>query len=364
MDKEVFVIIMAGGRGERFWPQSRKNKPKQLLKLISDVTLIEQTINRLDGFVKNENIFVITNEEYKVSIQNLLSEIPSENIIGEPIGRDTAPCVALATGVVSAKAESSDAVMFLLPADQVIRDEVNLKQVFTDCINQAKSDNVVTIGVPPTFPSTGYGYIECGDLLDVDTSKTKFYNSLGFKEKPDLQTAEQFISKGNFFWNSGIFVWNVESITSLFQKYAPNLYSIIADFEEAFKVGKLGESLDRIYPTLEKISIDYAIMEKVENIVVAECTFDWDDVGSWTALRNQLPADNEENVKKGNVVSIDGKNNILVSDNDHLLAVLGVDDLVVVHTEDATLVCKSSDAQRIKEIVKYLESDEKYDRYL
>lgn len=364
MDKNnTFAVIMAGGRGERFWPLSRQSNPKQLLKLISDVTLIEQTVNRLDEFVPKENIFIITNVDYVETMQTLLVSLPKENIIGEPVGRDTAPCVALATGVVKAKAKRDDAVMFLLPADHVINDAKSMVEVMQDCCDFAEDDKVVTIGVPPTFASTAYGYIQCGERLSTDKN-TFFYSSKGFKEKPDELTAEQFIKSGNYLWNSGMFGWSVKTICNAFEQHCNELFPAIDQFKNAFDSDNFTEILSELYPKFDKISIDYAIMEKIDNVVVAECTFDWDDVGSWTALRNQLPADESNNVVRGEHISVDSTNNIIVSNPGHIITTIDVEDMIIVQTDDATLVCKADSAQRIKEAIKIMQTDPKMEKHL
>lgn len=359
----TFAVIMAGGRGERFWPQSRQSNPKQLLKLISDVTLIEQTVNRLDGFVPKKNIFIITNDAYVAAMRTLLKELPADNIIGEPIGRDTAPCVALAAGVVKAKAKNDDAVMFLLPADHVINNSDAMIDVMNDCVAFAEHDKVVTIGIPPTEASTAYGYICCGDEI-ANGTKTKFYDSKGFREKPDQATAEKFLKSGNYEWNSGMFCWSVKTICAAFEQHCPEIFSAISKFETAFSNHQINECLKHIYPTFEKISIDYAIMEKIDNIVVAESLFDWDDVGSWTALRNQLPADESNNVVRGTHVGIDSTNNIIVGKPNHVITTIDVDDLIIVQTDDATLVCKAESAQRIKEAIKLMQADPEMESHL
>ena len=359
----TFAVIMAGGRGERFWPQSRESKPKQLLKLISDVTLIEQTVNRLESFVPKKNVFIITNDDYVETMQALLESLPAENIIGEPVGRDTAPCVALAAGVVKAKATSEDAVMFLLPADHVINDSESMVQVMKDCTDFARDGKVVTIGIPPTFPSTAYGYIQCGDKLAGDAS-TSFFESKGFKEKPDLKTAEHFIESGNYQWNSGMFGWSVKTICDAFEEHCPELFPAIDQFKVAFQSNDFSKTLNDLYPKFDKISIDYAIMEKIDNVVVAECTFDWDDVGSWTALRNQLPSDKYGNIIRGNTVSIDSNNNIIVGESDHLIVTIDVENMIIIHTEDATLVCKVDSAQRIKEAINLIKENPSLKKHL
>lgn len=348
--KDVFAVIMAGGKGERFWPQSRVSRPKQLLRLLGDLTMIEQTVNRLKPLMPAENILVITNADYVDAMQSLLEEVPTENIIGEPCGRDTAPCVALAAALVASKTDNPDAVMLVLPADHVINDVDLMVAALTDCTEVAAAGKVVTIGVNPAFPSTGYGYIKCEDPIDTGLN-TKFYVSGGFREKPDVNTAEEFIAAGCYKWNSGMFAWSVATIMDAFRKYAPSLAEGAEILKKSVMEGTFETELNTQYEGFEKISIDYAVMEKVDNVVVAECAFDWDDVGSWTALRNQIKPDVDNNVVRGLHVGLDTKDCIIFGKSDHLISTIDVDDLIIVNTEDATLVCKSESAQRIKEIV-------------
>ena len=362
-NKNVFAVVMAGGKGERFWPQSRTLRPKQLLRLIGKLTLIEQTVERLTPLVPAENIMVITNEDYVAPMRSLLTDIPDSNIIGEPFGRDTAPCIALAAGIVSSKTDNPDAVMIVLPADHVINDTAAMVNVLSDCAEIAINGKIVTIGVNPDFPSTGYGYIKCEDRIDSDLN-TKFFVSGGFQEKPDADTAEKFLSDGCYKWNSGMFVWTVSTIMKAFEKYTPKLAEGAEILKKALLDGEFEEKLKQQYELFEKISIDYAVMEKVDNVVVAECAFDWDDVGSWTALRNQIHPSENNNVVRGMHVGIDTKDCIIVGDSNHLISTIDVEDLIIVHTDDATLVCKSKSAQRVKEIVHKLSENPELKGYI
>jgi len=364
MDKSsVYAIIMAGGKGERFWPQSRASHPKQLLRLIGNLTLIEQTVERLKPMVKAENILIITNQDYVAPMHSLLNDLPPENIIGEPMGRDTAPCVALATALVKARNPDDKAVMMLLPADHVIKDTENMLRVFRDSAELAREGKIITIGVNPSFPSTGYGYIHCGEKLETACS-TSFYTGLGFTEKPDSSTAKEFIAAGCYKWNSGMFLWSVETIYNAFAKFCPELANSVKTLTQTALTEGFAESLRNEYEKLEKISIDYAVMEKVDNVVVAECIFDWDDVGSWMALRNQIRPSGNNNVVSGLHVGIDTNDSIIVGDTTHLIATIDIEDLIIVHTPDATLVCQSKSAQRVKEIVRQIATRQELGKFL
>lgn len=352
MNKNNFyAIVMAGGRGERFWPQSRVSHPKQLLRLIGNLTLIEQTVERLMPLIPAKNILVITNQEYVLPMRSLLSKIPGENIIGEPIGRDTAPCVALAAGIVKAKSNGEEAIMMLLPSDHVIRDTDSMLEVLADSAEIAgRTGNIITVGVNPDFASTGYGYIHCGEDVASGTG-TKFFRSLGFKEKPNMETAEKFIAAKCYKWNSGMFIWKTATIMDALRKYAPSLAVAAETFAQAVTRNELNKVMEEKYKDCEKISIDYAVMEKADNVIVGECSFDWDDVGSWTALRNQIRPSRDNNVIRGLYEGLDTSNCIIVGDTKHLIATIDVEDLIIIHTDDATLVCNAKSAQRIKELV-------------
>jgi mannose-1-phosphate guanylyltransferase len=347
---DIFAIIMAGGKGERFWPQSRSSKPKQLLRLIGNLTLIEQTVERLTPLVDHKNIIIITNDDYVAPMKSLLEDVPNENIIGEPMGRDTAPCIALAAAIVASKTDNPDAVMVVLPADHVINDTKAMVNVLSDCAEVAQKGNIVTIGINPSFPSTGYGYIKCGPKIETGTD-TNFYASEGFREKPDAPTAADFLQAGCYRWNSGMFAWSISTIMKALQDHAPNLAKGAEVLKDAISKDAFERKLQLQYELFEKISIDYAVMEKVDNVVVAECTFDWDDVGSWTALRNQIRPSENNNVVQATHIGLDTKDCIIVGESNHLISTIDVEDLIIVNTEDATLVCKSKSAQRVKEIV-------------
>ncbi len=361
--ENVYAVVMAGGKGERFWPQSRLSHPKQLLRLIGNLTLIEQTVERFDHMLQPDHIIIITNQDYVAPMRSLLPRIPADNIVGEPVGRDTGPCVALAAAMVKARAKNDDAVMVMLPADHVIRDTPSLLQVIRDSVDVAEQGKIVTIGIEPTFPSTGYGYIHCGKPQTAE-SPTVFFNSEGFREKPDMATAEKFLNEKCYLWNSGMFIWSVKVLTAAFRKHAPELAVLMDSLYQAALKGKLMEQLAVEYDRCRKISIDYAVMEKVDNVMVARSTFDWDDVGSWTALRNQIRPEENNNVVRGLHEAVDTKDCIVVSDAKHLVATVDVQDLIIVHTDDATLVCNAKSAQKIKDLVQQISARPELAKFL
>lgn len=365
MDKDFYAVVMAGGRGERFWPQSRASRPKQLLRLIGNLTLIEQTVERLKPLVGDGNTLIITNQDYVAPMRSLIPQLPPANIIGEPFGRDTGPCVAMAVGVIRALSEENDgAVMCMLPSDQIIRDSASMRQVLSDAGRAAvETGKIVTIGIPPGYPSTGYGYIKCGAVADR-SGRTVFRQGEGFKEKPDAETAARMLAEGSYRWNSGIFIWTVGVIMEAFRRHAPGL-AALADAVCRSYPAKMTETIQEEYGKCERISIDYAVMEKLaaEDVLVAESTFDWDDVGSWTSLRNQIRADEDNNVIRGLYEGLNVRNSIIVSDSNHLVAAIDIEDMIIVHTEDATLVCKTASAQRVKELVSKIAADPDLGRF-
>lgn len=358
---DKFVVIMAGGRGERFWPQSRLKKPKHLLPIVGNKSMLGQTVDRLQGIVPIENVLIITNQEQRDSVLEVCPELLPENVIGEPVGRDTAAAVGLAMMLV--KSRNPNAIFAMLPADHVIHDSDGFKKVMEAGFATAEKDAVlVTIGIEPTGPATGYGYIHKGDVLAEENSLT-VYKVQRFVEKPDLATAESYIASKEYFWNAGMFIWSVSTIESAFEKSVPSLYQSLQVIEQAISSGDAIDAvLEKEYPGLEKISVDYAIMEKADNVVTMPSAFDWDDVGEWPAIARHFDKDGEGNVTNGSSALHEASNNIIVSPDGHLTALVGVDDLIVVHTEDATLVCPKSKAQDIKQLVKKITADSNWNK--
>lgn len=342
----LYAVIMAGGRGERFWPQSRNARPKQLLKLLAEASMLQQTVDRLKGLVAPENILVITNKDYVGAVKASV-DLPEVNIIGEPVGRDTGPCVALAAALVRERG-GTDAVMMLLPADHVINRIHDFQQTLHEVVSlTARFPRALfTIGIRPAYPATAYGYICCGQKI-VDAPGS-FFHSKGFREKPDLMTAEQFLAAGNYKWNSGIFIWKLQAIYDNFPLALKNLCDqTVAMLQN----GRFEYDFPEFFAKQQKISIDYAVMEKAPEVVVAEARFDWDDLGSWTALRNQLAPDADGNIIKGEFRGLRTKNLIVCAEKNHLVAAMDVENLIIVNTPDVTLVCSDASDQKIKELL-------------
>lgn len=353
-----YIVIMAGGRGERFWPESRLACPKQLLPIVGDKAMLAQTIDRLDGLVSVKDIFVITNAEQRDTVLQVCPELDPAKVIGEPVGRDTAAAVGLATILV--KRENPNASFAMLPADAVIHDASGLRSTLETAFAAAAARPVLaTIGITASFPATGYGYIQQGASLG-DFAGREVFEVRRFVEKPNLETAQGYVDAGDYFWNAGMFVWSVASITAELEKNTPSLWSALQAIDLGLAAGKaIDPLLEAHYPSLEKISVDYAIIEKAANVVMVESGFDWDDVGEWPAVARHYPADDAGNVVRGQVQLQDASDNIVFSrDEDHLVALLGVRDLIVVKTADATLVCHKDKAQEIKALVQAIGAKE------
>lgn len=346
-----YACIMAGGSGERFWPMSRAQLPKHLLKLFSERTLLEETLRRVEGVVPRSNILVLTNTVQlaatRAALQNLLS---AEQIIAEPAKRDTAPAAALATALVRVRG-GENATLALLPADAFIADASSFgRQLAAAFPRASESGAIVTIAIKPTYPAPGFGYLEMGEE-SVRRSGGTFRTVKRFVEKPDVAMAKQYVESGRFGWNAGIFVWRVGTFMAEAARSAPALAEFIRDYPR--EIGPAGHYLAEKFPMLPKTSVDYAIMEKARSVETLVAEFDWDDVGLWTALPKHLPGDASGNSIRGAVVATDASNNIAFS-NGRTIALVGVKDLVVVETADAVLVCHRDSVQDIKKITAQL----------
>jgi len=351
MTHEPYAVIMAGGRGERFWPLSTSRRPKQLLDLVGDKALIAQAVERVADFIAPDRVFVITNGDLVEATADALPDLPRENIVGEPMGRDTAAAVALGCSLV--KARNEQATFAILTADQVMGDLPIFKQTLMDALSLAEREDVlITMGMTPSHPDTGFGYIRVDEPKE-DASETDFYTVKKFEEKPNLQRAKEFVESGKCYWNSGMFIWSVRSLRKAMMRHCPALTRLIDVMGPHIGKDTFQETLKSEYQQLSKISIDFALMEKVDNIVMAVGKFAWDDVGSWPALERHFPQDEFGNTVAGSAQLLDASNNIVVSKN-HLTACVGVSDLIVVQADGVTLVCDKKNAQDIKRLVKTL----------
>lgn len=363
-----FVLIMAGGRGERFWPVSREKTPKQLIRLLGGRSFLQQAVDRVLPLVPAANILIITNAVQAAEVRRQLPELPKENILGEPVGRDTCAAVTLGAAVVGAR--STTAVMAVLPADHVIHDEKGFRQVLSDAFDVASRGQViVTIGIQPTGPETGYGYIQSGKALPPPASgkplKTPLFKVERFVEKPSLEKAQEYLASGDYRWNAGMFVWSFVTITNALAVHQPEMHQACQRWFAAASKGarKLESVLAAEYPAIRKISVDFALMEKAQNVVVADGRFDWDDLGAWPALARHLRQDAEGNAAIGDLVQVDSARNLVFDGRTRgrtPVTMVGVKDSIVVLTDDATLVASKAESQKIKDLVRKLAADPRW----
>jgi mannose-1-phosphate guanylyltransferase len=366
-NSDRFVIIMAGGKGERFWPVSREKTPKQLLTLLGERSFLQQAVDRVLPVVPLKNILIITNEAQAPEVRKQLPKLPRENVIAEPVGRDTTAAVTLGAALVGAR--STTGVMAVLPADHVISEEKKFQQVLSDAFDLAsRGQAIVTIGIKPTEPATGYGYIAVGEALPPPQGakpyKTSFFRAEQFVEKPNFDRALEYLNSGRYRWNAGMFIWSFVTITEGLQKHQPDMYAACQRwFKVANSPAKLAKVLAKEYPALTKISIDFALMEHAQNVLVADGAFEWDDFGSWTALGRHLKPDAEGNCAVADFVHVDGARNIIfdarTKDRRTPIAIVGLRDSILVQTNDATLLAHKSQAQKVKELVRRLSQDAK-----
>jgi len=346
---------MAGGIGTRFWPESRQAHPKQFLNVFGDATLIQNTVARLQGLVPPERCLVVTHERYVEKTQQQLPALPEANILAEPISRNTAPCIAYAATKLQAR--DPDATMIVLPADHVIEDVARFHEVLEAAIEQAQEpDALVTIGINPTHPATGYGYLQFDgpDAATAPDATPKAYPVRTFAEKPDLATAERFLDSGDFLWNSGMFIWRADTILQQMEMHLPAAYEAFEPVREVVGSDDAEASvLAEAFQNSPRISIDYGVMEQADEVYVVPGSFGWSDVGDWRAVYDLSEKDEHGNAIQGNVLMHDASR-CLVHGGDRLVVLVGVHDVVVVDTDDAVLVCNRESAQQVKNIVEYL----------
>lgn len=341
---------MAGGKGERFWPKSRRRLPKQFLSLTNDgVTMIQHTVRRLLPLVAEEDIYIVTNAGYVPLVEEQLPNIPRENILAEPLARNTAPCIGLAASIIRKKTE--DAVMLVLPSDHLIK----FNEMYIDILSQAvqvaeEGENLVTIGITPTYPETGYGYIHFGR---DDAKRMGVYKVQRFVEKPDSKTAKEYLASGQYLWNSGMFVWKLSTILKNFEEWMPEVYAGLGKIGEAYGTPDFDRVLGECYGAFPSESIDYGIMERAKKIYTIPGNFGWDDVGSWLALERINQTNELGNVIQGDVITIhtDG---CIVSGGKRLIAMVGMENAIVVDTDDAVLICSKDNTQDVKKVIENL----------
>ncbi len=362
---QSFIVIIAGGRGERFWPQSRLSRPKHLLPIVGSTPMLAQTLARVKPIAPPRNLFVITSARQEKAVREVCARfrLPAANIVAEPVGRDTAAAVGLAAALVAQR--DPKGVFAILPADHVIEDTRAYQRDLRAALRAAAAgDVIVTIGIKPDQPATGFGYIRKAAPAGNDAGGG-IIPVAEFVEKPDLATAQRYLASGEYLWNAGMFVWSVPTVEAGLKLHAPELHAGLAPVRAALAKGRrLGPVLAKVYPKLQKISVDYALLEKSRNVVVLPASFDWDDVGEWPAVARHHGQDEHGNVSRGPALVEQGRNNIVISEGRHLVAVVGADDLIVVHTPDATLVCPKNRAQDIKALLKRVEAQPGGQRWL
>lgn len=366
------AIIMAGGRGERFWPLSREHLPKQFLRLAGSGTMLQDTVARVQSLVSPANTYVITGARFAGLVRQQV-EIPAANILLEPQGRDTAPCVGLATAVIRHRFGDDDPVVVVIPADHLIPDTAAFIAAVDTAVAWAEQhDALLTIGIPPTRPETGYGYIKYspGSALSPAGvgSDHPVYQVEKFTEKPDYDTALQFIRAGHYLWNSGMFIWRASVIWEAMARYLPDVYQGLQEIAAAVDTPSFAGVVEGVFPTLEKTSIDFGIMEKADNVYVVPGKFGWDDVGVWSALSRVYQADADNNVVAGRpgsgppegesvpVIFLDSSECVVYCNRERLLATIGVSDLIIVDTEDVLLVCHKNQEQQLKQLLAQLQT--------
>jgi mannose-1-phosphate guanylyltransferase len=348
---DIRAVIMAGGVGTRFWPLSRTQKPKQFLPIISDKTMIEETAHRLLPMISYERIYTIADKNQTLTIKNLLPQIPEENFLVEPQGKNTCPSLMLATA--SIVLQNPEAVVVALPADHLIKDgDRFLKKLEAAGHAAARNDRIVTFGIPPSYPATGYGYIRFSQEDPAHIAGETFFSVETFKEKPGIEQAREFLDAGNLFWNSGMFLWQAKTFPLKLRQYAPRMFPFWEKMVEALEV-KQEALLARVFEDIPSVSIDYALMEKVRPVWMCRGDFGWSDVGSWSSLSEIWDTDDRRNALRGDGLFLDSTD-CLVHNTGKFTALVGCEDLVIVDTEDALLVCRKDCDQKVKQVVEHL----------
>ncbi len=351
---EIAVVIPAGGGGTRLWPRSRRHTPKQFLDIVSERTMLQETADRVRELVPPERLFVITNAQHVGPVREQLADVPPANIVGEPEGRDSAPAIGLLAAPLE-KVSGEDTVMVVLPADHVIPHDAHFRAILQLAARVAQDGSLVTLGIPPTGPDTGFGYIQAGDVVAEDGGLT-VYRVRQFREKPAQDVAEQYLRDGGYFWNAGMFIATVRTLRGLYKTHLPQMEAPFARIVAALGTPDGPQVMADVFPTLPKISIDYGIVEKADQVAVIPADIGWNDVGSWGRLAEVLAAETgDENIVVGHHVGVDTKGSLIYSPQ-RLIATIGMEDIVVIDTPDATLICPKSRSEDVKKIVDELKA--------
>ena len=342
-----YALILAGGSGQRFWPLSRDSLPKQLLQIFGGRTLLELTVDRLRGLVPLENILILTNHQQEKAVREAVPNLPAENILAEPAKRDTAPAIALGAGWVASR--DPNATMAILPADHMIQDNAAFHAVLGTAMQAAeKTEALVTVGIKPTWPCPSYGYVERGNSVEIDQCPANsVFEVVTFREKPAPELAQHFLDRGTFTWNAGMFIWTIPAIRSELAQHCPELSRFVTTLCECEDIVPVIASE---FANLPKLSIDYALMEKASRVLNVEATFDWDDVGNWTSVGSYLNKDENNNQYRAELCQIDSHANLIFSQTDQHIALLGANNLIIVQTKDALLIADRDRAEQIKKL--------------
>lgn len=349
-----YGVIMAGGGGTRFWPLSRHKRPKQLLDLTGNGLMINETIERIHSEISYDNIFIVTNVDQSEAMYEAVSaNIKKENILIEPLAKNTTACIGFAAEVIQKK--YGEGIMCVFPADHYIKDEKEFQRVLGAGIKEVEEKEILlTIGIEASYPATGYGYIK------YNKSETDFVRKVEkFVEKPDLKVAQQYIKDGNYVWNSGMFIWRVSTVLQEIERYLPKVYECLVKIERAVNSNEEKDVIDKIYSYIPEISIDYGVMEKSDKVYVVQGEFGWNDLGSWDMMGSLHEQDEQGNIIQGEVISIDTFDSIVYNTSKKTIATIGVENIVIVETEDALLVCNKEKTQDVKKAVEYLKAHDK-----
>ena len=343
------LVIMAGGVGSRFWPMSTSERPKQFIDVLGvGKSLLQLTVERFKGIVDADNVWVVTNQKYADTVSQQLPDMPRDHILCEPCRRNTAPCIAYVSWRIKSQNPKSNIVVS--PSDHIVIDVQEFRRVISECLAfTADSDAIVTLGMKPTHPETGYGYIQA-DLSSKSLRNKEIFRVDSFREKPDLETAKKYIQEKNYYWNAGIFIWNVSTIVNAFRIYQPQIAKIFESLLPIYNTEREQEEINRLFPECENISVDYAIMEKAEEIFVCPADFGWSDLGTWGSLHGQSKKDLYGNAAIGpDIKLIESHNCIIHTTQEKKVVIQGLDGYIVAEKDDTLLICKLSEEQRIKQ---------------
>lgn len=359
MTEHLYTLIMAGGGGTRLWPMSRREHPKQMLKLVGERTMFQLSVDRLLPLLPTDHIYVVTAAEQVAPLAAQYPDLPRENFIIEPMGRGTASCIGLSAMHLARR--DSEATMVVVTADHFIKREDTFRSVLRAAQTIAKDGYLVTLGIEPTFASTGYGYIRQGAQLGQVDGFT-YFQAERFTEKPDAATAQIFLDEGIYAWNSGMFIWQVGVILGEMQRSMPALTTVLSELGQALDTQTYDETLHHLWPTLQKETIDYGIMEKAEKVAVVPVDLDWSDIGAWASVKDLHVPDESGNVLLGDTIDIDSEDTMVFAQGERLVVTIGVDDLIVVDTPNAVLITRRDQSQRVREVVERLRAEKREDQ--